>query len=73
MRVTKEEAIAAALVAIEARFPGSARGHSFDAFVRDGVWGVYVPPKSPGVKGGGTPWAEIRDTDGEVLGVYLAR
>ena len=71
--MTKEEAIAIALPAMDARFPGAVVGHSFEAFIRDGVWGVFVPPKSPGIKGGGTPWAEIRDADGTVLGVYLAR
>ncbi|HEY2625460.1 MAG TPA: hypothetical protein VGI41_01780 [Candidatus Udaeobacter sp.] len=69
----KEEAIAIALKAIDARFPGAAAGHSFDAFVRNGIWGVFVPSKSPGVLGGGTPWAKIQDADGKVLGVYLAR
>jgi len=71
--MTKQEAMTIALRAIQDRFPGRAAGNSFDAFLRDGVWGVYVPPKSPGMLGGGTPWAEIRDSDSKVLGVYLAK
>jgi hypothetical protein len=70
--MTKEIAIATALRAIEAKFPGAAAAHSFEAFLRDGVWGVYVPMPL-GVRGGGAPNAEVRDADGEVLRVYLAR
>lgn len=71
--MTKQEAMTIGLRAIEDRFPGMAAGNLFDAGLRDGVWAVYVPPKSPGMMGGGTPWAEIRDSDRRVLGVYLAR
>jgi len=38
--MTKREAMTIALRAIDARFPGEATGHSFDAYVRDGVWAV---------------------------------
>src|SRR5437899_1740743 len=74
--MTKEQVIVAAKRAIEARFPwAAAKNYSYDAFVsRDGIWGVYVPhPDRPGMKGGGDPNAEVRDTDGQVLKIYLAK
>src|SRR5713101_4776388 len=77
-RMSKRQVIAVAKRAIEARFPWAAAKHySYDAFLEsDGMWGVYVPhPHEPGVLyfGGGDPNAEVRDRDGKVLKVYLAR
>ena len=75
---SRRQVIAVAKRAIEARFPWAAAKHySYDAFLEsDGMWGVYVPhPHEPGVLyfGGGDPNAEVRDRDGKVLKVYLAR
>jgi|SRR5437762_3171313 len=75
-RMTKQEVIAVASRAIEGRFPWAAAKHyHYDAFLQaDGIWGVYVPrPDQPGLRGGGDPNAEVRDHDGKVLKVYLAR
>src|SRR5437867_334442 len=75
-RMRKQQVIAVARRAIEARFPWAAAKHyRYDAFFEsDGTWGVYVPhPHQPGVLyfGGGDPNAEVRDRDGKVLKVYL--
>jgi hypothetical protein len=75
-RMTKGEVIAVAKRAIAAKFPWSVDKHyAYDAFHQsDGVWGVYVPhPGQPDLYGGGEPSAEVRDRDGKVLKVYLAR
>jgi hypothetical protein len=75
-RMTKQEVIAVARRAIEARFPWAASKHyQYDAFLySDGTWGVYVPhPNQPDLLGGGGPNAKVRDRDGKVLKVYLAR
>ena len=73
--MTKQEAIAVGMQAIEARFPGATKNWSFDATFDDGVWGVagILPHRPPGLRGGGMPTAEIRDKDGAVLKVYFAR
>lgn len=74
--MTKQEVIAVARRAIEARFPWAAAKHyHYDAVLQgDGIWGVGVPhPDRPGLRGGGDPNAEVRDRDGKVLKVYLAR
>ena len=73
--MTKQEAIAVAVRAIEARFPGATKNRSFDATFQDGVWGVsgVIPNRPPGLLGGGMPTAEIRDRDGAVLKVYFAK
>ena len=77
-RMSKPQVIAVAKRAIEARFAWAAAKHyRYDAFFEnDGTWGVYVPhPHKPGVLefGGGDPNAEVRDRDGKVMKVYLAR
>ena len=75
-RMSKDEVITIAKREIAARFPWSvAKRYAYDAFLqRDGIWGVYVPhPDQPGLMGGGEPNAEVRDHDGKVLKVYLAR
>jgi hypothetical protein len=74
--MSKSQVIFVAKREIAARFPWSvAKHYSYDAFLQsDGIWGVYVPhPDQPGLKGGGEPNAEVRDRDGKVLKVYLAR
>jgi hypothetical protein len=74
--MSKREVIAVAERAIAAKFPWSTEKHyRYDAFFQsDGVWGVYVPhPGQPDVYGGGEPNAEVRDRDGKVLKIYLAR
>jgi hypothetical protein len=75
-RMSKEQVIAVAKHAIAATFPWStAKHYRYDAFFQaDGTWGVYVPhPGQPNMLGGGDPNAEVRDRDGKVLKVYLAR
>jgi hypothetical protein len=74
-RMTKEEAIAAGIKAIEARFPGATKKWSFDATFQDGIWGIggIFPNRPAGLCGGGMPIAEIRDKDGASLNVYFAR
>ena len=75
-RMSKEQVIVVAKRAIAAKFPWSAAKHyRYDAFFQsDGIWGVYVPhPEQPDMLGGGDPNAEVRDRDGKVLKVYLAR
>jgi hypothetical protein len=73
--MTKGEAIAVAVRAIEARFPGATKNWSFDATFQDGVWDVagVIPNRPPTLLGGGMPTAEIRDKDGAVLKVYFAK
>jgi hypothetical protein len=75
MRMTKEQVLAVALPAIEARFPGTTKHRSFHAYVeRPGIWGVYVPhPDRPNIRDTGDPSTEVRDRDGKVLKVHLAR
>jgi len=74
-RMSKKEVIAVAKRAISARFPWAVNRYHYDAFIlEDGIWGVYVPhPGQPDLMGGGEPNAEVRDRDGKVLKVYLAR
>jgi hypothetical protein len=77
--MSKQQVIALAKREIEARFPWTAAKHyRYDASLdANGTWGVYVPhPHKPGLNldlGGGDPNAEVRDRDGKVLKVYLAR
>src|SRR5947207_10323596 len=79
LRMTNQEAIDIATRAIEARFPWAAAKHyHYNAFLQESdgiwIWGVYVPhPDQPGLHDGGHPNAEVRDRDGQVLRVYLAR
>lgn len=75
-RMSKAAVIAVAERAIVTKFPWSAEKHyRYDAFYQsDGIWGIYVPhPGQPDLYGGGEPNAEVRDRDGKVLKVYLAR
>jgi hypothetical protein len=74
-RMSKQLVIAIAGRAIEARFPGATAGQSLDATIRPhGIWGVFVAHRDhSGLRGGGEPNAEIRDSDGKVLRVYFAR
>jgi hypothetical protein len=75
-RMSKDAVIAIVKREIDSRFPWSvAKHYAYEAFLgSNGVWGVYVPhPDQPGLRGGGQPTAEVRDRDGKVLKVYLAR
>jgi len=59
--------------AMTAQFPDLvAKYRPYRATCHDGVWAVSTSIVST-VKGGGSPWAEIRDRDGKILGVYLSR
>ena len=73
--MTKGEAIAVAVRAIEARFPGATKNWSFDAMLQGDVWDVasVIPNRPPKLLGGGMPTVEIRDRDGAVLKVYFAK
>jgi hypothetical protein len=74
--MSKQEVIAVAMRAITLRFPYTvAKHYPYDAFFQsDGRWGVYVSrPDHPGLRGGGEPNAWVRDSDGKVLDVFLAR
>ena len=73
--MTKQEVVAIGKQAIEARFPGSTKGHTFGAFIiTDGYWAVFIPHQDrPNPLGGGQPVAEVRDRDGKVVKVYRAK
>jgi len=75
-RMAQREVIAVAMRAIVTKFPWSVDKHyPYDAYYRsDGVWLVSVPHLGqPDLYGGGEPNAQVRDRDGKVLKVTLAR
>jgi hypothetical protein len=75
-RMTEREVVAVGMRAIAAKFRWSVGKHyPYAAYYRsDGTWRVGVPHlDDPHLLGGGEPNAEVRDRDGKVLKVYLAR
>jgi hypothetical protein len=71
--MAKPEVIRVALTAMTARFPNSvAANEPYYAAFRDGIWSVWGTVPS-GMRGGGAPAAEIRDSDGAVMKVSLSR
>ena len=73
-RMSERDVVAVGMRAIAAEFPWSVDKHyPYAAYYRsDRTWRVAVPYlDGPGL--GGEPNAEVRDRDGKVLKVYLAR
>ena len=71
--MTEREVVDVARAAMAARFPGVVAQHEpYHAEFRDGAWSVWgtVPQ---GMRGGGSPEATVRDSDGQVSDVHLSR
>jgi hypothetical protein len=72
-RMVEQDVIRVAKAEMTARFPDSVAAHEpYHAEFKDGTWSVSgtVPA---GVRGGGSPEATVRDSDGKVTDVHLSR
>ena len=73
-RMTKQQVIAAAQPAIEARFPGATKDHRLVAYIiTDGYWTVFfLHPGQADRPRRGEPIAHVKDSDGKVVDVSVA-
>lgn len=77
-RMTKEQVLQIAIDALNNKDPGSytyfvEKYGKFDAKLDHGVWMVEGTKPLPGIRGGGGPVIEVRDSDGKVLRIYFNR
>ncbi|HUG91785.1 MAG TPA: NTF2 fold immunity protein [Planctomycetaceae bacterium] len=68
-RLSEQDVLTVAEPALRRSFPETFEAHQpYSAAFRDGIW--HVTGTLPESMFGGTPEAEVRDSDGEVVRVY---